>query len=165
MKFTKMHGCGNDYVYIDCFREKVDHPAELARKISDRHFGVGSDGLVLLMPSDRADVRMRMFNPDGSEAEMCGNAIRCVAKLAYETGIAPRREIRVETGAGVLTLQLAVENGRVTRVRVNMGAPVLERDRIPMLGPAGKVIDEPLQVGGIDRPEPSLHDAIDEITG
>ena len=148
MKFTKMHGCGNDYVYVNCFDEQVAEPGELARKISDRHFGVGSDGLVLVMPSEKADVRMRMFNPDGTEAEMCGNAVRCVAKLAYESGISRRPVLRVETGAGVLTLQLTVENGSVERVRVNMGKPILERAQIPMLGPAGSVVNEPLAVDG-----------------
>jgi len=143
-----MHGCGNDYVYVNCFQEQVAEPSQLARKISDRHFGVGSDGLVLVMPSNKADVRMRMFNPDGTEAEMCGNAVRCVAKLAYESGISPKPVLRVETGAGVLTLQLTVENGSVERVRVNMGKPILERAQIPMLGPAGKVVNEPLAVDG-----------------
>ena len=143
-----MQGCGNDYVYINCFHEQVPELCELAKRMSDRHFGVGSDGLVLVMPSDKADVRMRMFNPDGTEAEMCGNAVRCVAKLAYECGIARKAEMRVETGAGVKALRLTVEGGKVTRVRVNMGKPILERADIPMLGPAGKVIGEPLTVGG-----------------
>ena len=143
-----MQGCGNDYVYINCFEEQVPQPGELSKKMSDRHFGVGSDGLVLVMPSDKADVRMRMFNPDGTEAEMCGNAIRCVAKLAYDRGIARKTDMRVETGAGVKGLRLTVERGAVTRVRVNMGKPILERAEIPMLGAAGKVVNEPLQAGG-----------------
>jgi len=150
VKFIKMHGCGNDYVYINCFDETVSSnaafaPAELSKKVSDRHFGVGSDGLVLLMPSENADVRMRMFNPDGTET--CGNAARCIAKLAYESGVCRKTEMRLETAAGVKTLHLTVEGGKVTRVRVNMGKPILERADIPMLGPAGKVVDEPLAAG------------------
>jgi len=151
MKFTKMHGCGNDYVYVNCFEEEFPTaPGELAVKISDRHFGVGSDGLILLMPPDSADadVRMRMFNADGSEAEMCGNGIRCVAKLAYESGIAPKKTMAVETGAGLKMLQLTVEDGVVLSVRVDMGEPVLERSEIPMAGPAGRVVNEPLEAGG-----------------
>lgn len=150
MKFTKMHGCGNDYVYVNCFDEKVDDPAGLSRKISDRHFGVGSDGLVLVLPSEVADVRMRMFNPDGSEAEMCGNAIRCVGKLAYERGLAAVEELRVETAAGIKTLDLHVDNGAVSQVRVNMGAPILERADVPMRGPEGKVVNEKLFVGQLE---------------
>ncbi|NQT20149.1 MAG: diaminopimelate epimerase [Planctomycetes bacterium] len=148
MKFTKMHGCGNDYVYVNCFDEKVTHPAELSRKISDRHFGVGSDGLVLVLPSEVADVRMRMFNPDGSEAEMCGNAIRCVGKLASERGLAAGEQLLVETAAGIKTLELEIENGTVGLVRVNMGRPILERIDVPMRGPAGKVVNEKLLAGG-----------------
>ena len=104
MKFTKMHGCGNDYVYINCLEEKVDDPAELARRVSDRHFGIGSDGLILICPSDRADVRMRMFNADGSEGEMCGNGIRCVAKYVYDHHIVEKTRLSVETGAGIKQL-------------------------------------------------------------
>src|SRR6478736_5832744 len=127
MRITKMQGCGNDYVYVDCFREKV--PADvagLARAISDRHFGVGGDGLILICPSEKADARMRMFNADGSESEMCGNGIRCVAKYVYDHGIARERLLNIETGAGVLALQVEVENGRAVRVRVDMGLPALE---------------------------------------
>jgi len=150
MKFVKMHGCGNDYVYINCFEEAVGNPAELSIRISDRHFGVGSDGLVLLLPSEKADLRMQMFNPDGTEAEMCGNAIRCVGKLAYERGLARKDELFIETAAGIKALQLTVHNGTVSLVRVNMGRPILERADIPMLGPAGKVVNEPLSSGGRD---------------
>ncbi len=132
MRFTKMHGAGNDYVYVDCFREPMpDNPAELARRISDRHFGVGSDGLVLICPSEKADARMRMFNADGSEAEMCGNAIRCVAKYLFERGIAHRPTVQIETGRGILTLELETAEGVVQRVRVDMGEPILEPDRVP----------------------------------
>ena len=148
MKFTKMHGAGNDYVYVDCFKETVDNPAETAIKVSNRNFGIGSDGLILIMPTDKADVRMRMFNSDGSESEMCGNGIRCVAKYAYDHGIVAKTEIAAETGAGILTLQLFpnAEN-KVERVRVNMGPPRLSREEIPMNGtPVAQVVAEELTV-------------------
>ncbi len=148
MKFTKMQGAGNDYVYVDCFREKVANPAEVAVKVSNRNFGIGSDGLILIMPSDVADVRMRMFNSDGSESEMCGNGVRCVAKYAYDHGIVAKKEITAETGAGVLTLRLFTDGAnKVEKVRVNMGVPRLTRKEIPMLGDADtKVINEPLNI-------------------
>ncbi|QOX80298.1 diaminopimelate epimerase [Trichlorobacter lovleyi] len=148
MKFTKMHGAGNDYVYVDCFKETVDNPAETAIKVSNRNFGIGSDGLILIMPSDKADVRMRMFNSDGSESEMCGNGIRCVAKYAYDHGIVTRTEITAETGAGILTLQLFPNAAnKVERVRVNMGPPRLSREEIPMNGtPVAQVVAEELTV-------------------
>ncbi|MDT8421511.1 MAG: diaminopimelate epimerase [Desulfuromonadales bacterium] len=143
MHFTKMHGAGNDYVYINGFEQQPDNPAELARRISDRHFGVGSDGLILILPSEKADLRMRMFNADGSEAEMCGNGIRCVAKFAYDRGLVERREISVETGAGILTLQLFPgADGKIAKVRVNMGLPGLKRGEIPMTGPADELAEE-----------------------
>jgi diaminopimelate epimerase len=148
MKFTKMHGAGNDYVYVNCFQERVDNPEQIAIKVSGRNFGIGSDGLILIMPSTLADVRMRMFNSDGSESEMCGNGIRCVAKYAYDHGIVTKKEITAETGAGVLTLQLFTDMGnRVDKVRVNMGQPRLTRAEIPMLGePKGRVVAEPLNI-------------------
>jgi len=152
MKFTKMHGAGNDYVYINAFEEQVDDPAVLARAVSDRHFGVGSDGLILILPSKLADVRMRMFNADGSEAEMCGNGVRCVAKYAYDYGLVKGTAITVETGAGVLPLQLNLDPaGRVATVRVNMGSPRLAPAEIPVvgLGDGARVVEEPLQV--LDR--------------
>lgn len=148
MKFTKMHGAGNDYVYVNCFEETVSDPAATAIKVSNRNFGIGSDGLILIMPSDKADVRMRMFNSDGSESEMCGNGIRCVAKYAYDHGIVAKTEITAETGAGILTLQLFpnAEN-KVDRVRVNMGPPRLSREEIPMNGtPVAQVVAEELTV-------------------
>jgi diaminopimelate epimerase len=126
MKFTKMHGIGNDYVYVNGFEESVENPPEVARKISDRRRGIGSDGLILFLPSDKADVRMRMFNADGSEGEMCGNGIRCVAKYAFERGLSRSNPLRVETGRGVLTLDLKTSNGKVELVTVNMGEPVLD---------------------------------------
>ncbi|TGU74289.1 diaminopimelate epimerase [Geomonas terrae] len=148
MKFTKMQGAGNDYVYVDCFKEKVQDPAAAAIKVSNRNFGIGSDGLILIMPSEVADVRMRMFNSDGSESEMCGNGIRCVAKYAYDHGIVSKKEITAETGAGILTLQLFTDGGnKVEKVRVNMGPPRLTRKEIPMLGnPDEKVVSAPLNV-------------------
>jgi diaminopimelate epimerase len=142
MQFTKMQGAGNDYVYINCFEQQPENPAELACQVSDRHFGIGSDGLILILPSEKADLRMRMFNADGSEAEMCGNGIRCVAKFAYDHGLVDRREIRVETGAGILTLQLFPGvDGKIAKVRVNMGHPALKRGEIPMTGPADETAE------------------------
>jgi len=148
MRFTKMHGAGNDYVYVNCFDQDVppDLPG-LARKISHRHFGVGSDGLILIRPSTQADVRMQMFNADGSEAQMCGNGIRCVAKYAYDHGICRHDRMRVETGAGVLTLDLTTEDGKVASVRVDMGQPVLEAHRIPTTLPGDPVVGADLRVG------------------
>lgn len=150
MRFTKMHGAGNDYVYIDCFAEAMpaDIPAT-AIAISDRHTGVGGDGLVLICPSDQADARMRMFNADGSESEMCGNAIRCVAKYVHDRGIAKKPELKIETGRGILTMQLASgRDGKVDRVTVNMGAPILEADRIPTTLPGNPPLNVPLDVAG-----------------
>jgi len=150
MKFVKMHGAGNDYVYVNGFEETPADPAALAREISDRHFGIGSDGLILILPSAVADVRMRMFNADGSEAEMCGNGVRCVAKFAYDHGLSAKRELRVETGDGVKTLQLFLDSaGKVERVRVDMGEPRLKRGQIPMSGdPDARVVDEELMIDG-----------------
>lgn len=132
MKFTKMHGAGNDYVYVDCFREKVNNPEELTIRISDRHKGVGSDGLVLIMPSDTCDFRMRMFNADGSEARMCGNASRCIAKFVYDKGYTGKKIITLETKAGMKILELFPENGKVHKVKVDMGEPVLDTSKIPV---------------------------------
>ncbi len=148
MKFTKMHGAGNDYVYVNCFEERVDNPEQVAVKVSNRNFGIGSDGLILIMPSEVADVRMRMFNSDGSESEMCGNGIRCVAKYAFDHGIVGKKEITAETGAGILTLQLFTgDRNTIEKVRVNMGKPRLTRAEIPMLGDGEKqVVNEPLNI-------------------
>jgi diaminopimelate epimerase len=132
MRFTKMQGCGNDYIYVDCFvQPEPANPSELSKRISDRHFGIGSDGLILIMPSKSADARMRMFNADGSEGEMCGNGIRCVAKYLFDHGIAKKTRITIESNRGVLTLDCHVENEKVTNVRVDMGEPSLEPARIP----------------------------------
>ena len=148
MKFTKMHGCGNDYVYVNLFEEKVENPAEVSIKVSDRHFGIGSDGLITIGPSDKADFRMHIYNADGSEAEMCGNGIRCVAKYVYDHHLTDKTEITVETGAGILTLILFPENGKVQQVRVDMGEPILTPAEIPVVADGDKVIDEPIEVGG-----------------
>ena len=148
MRFTKMHGIGNDYVYVSLFEESVEEPVELARAVSDRHFGIGSDGLILVGPSSVADVRMRIFNADGSEAEMCGNGIRCLAKYSYDNSLCRKDHMAVETGAGVKTVQLAIDAGGVAKVRVDMGAPRLKRGEIPMAGPPEeRCADEPLSVG------------------
>jgi diaminopimelate epimerase len=149
MRFTKMHGIGNDYVYVDCFRDGLpDDPAGLARRIADRHFGVGGDGLILICPSQIAAARMRMFNLDGSESEMCGNGVRCVAKYVYDHGLATETQLKIETGAGVLSLDLEVTGGRVERVRVDMGEPRLEALKVPVdipgVGSWEQVVDLPL---------------------
>src|SRR5713226_6850734 len=147
MRFTKLQGCGNDYIYLDCLRHPPPRdPAGLSRKISDRHFGVGSDGLILICPSERADARMRMFNADGSESEMCGNGIRCVAKFVHDHGIATKPQLKIETGRGVLALDLEVKNGKVARVRVNMGEPILEAAKIPTTLPGNPPINVDLFV-------------------
>ncbi|HWE97483.1 MAG TPA: diaminopimelate epimerase [Tepidisphaeraceae bacterium] len=133
MRFTKMHGIGNDYVYVDGFAQAVVDPAALARKVADRHFGIGGDGLILILPSDKADVRMRMFNADGSESEMCGNGVRCVAKYAFDHGLTASNPMKVETGRGVLTLDLETSRDRkVSRVTVNMGEPILALPEVPV---------------------------------
>lgn len=132
MKFTKMHGCGNDYIYVNLLEEKIDDPAELSRKVSPWHFGIGADGLITIGPSEKADFRMRIYNADGSEAEMCGNGVRCVAKYVYDHGMTEKTEITVETGAGVKTLVLHAESGRVKTVRVDMGEPVLAAEAVPV---------------------------------
>jgi diaminopimelate epimerase len=142
MKFTKMHGAGNDYVYVDCFREKVENPQELAIKVSDRHKGIGSDGLILIMPSDICDVRMRMFNADGSESQMCGNGSRCVGKYFYDAGYTQKQEITLETKAGVKHLQLFPVNGQVEKVRVDMGEPVLTAQNIPVIWNEAQLINQ-----------------------
>jgi diaminopimelate epimerase len=144
MRFTKMHGIGNDYVYVNGFAQTVAEPAQLAKAVSDRHFGIGADGLILILPSQRADVRMRMFNADGSEAEMCGNGIRCVAKFAFDHGLTKSNPMRVETGNGVLSLQLQVEAGKVQSVTVNMGRPVLELEKIPV--DANRLANRPSEI-------------------
>ena len=148
MKFTKMHGCGNDYVYVNLFEETIADPAQLSIAVSDRHFGIGSDGLITIGPSDVADFRMRIYNADGSEAEMCGNGIRCVAKYVYDHELTSQTTITVETGAGIKTLDLLVENGKVTQVTVDMGEPILAPAEIPVVAEGTRVVDEPILVDG-----------------
>ena len=148
MKFTKMHGCGNDYVYVNLFEEKMKNPAKVSIAVSDRHFGIGSDGLITIGPSDVADFRMRIYNADGSEAEMCGNGIRCVAKYVYDHKLTDQTQISVETGAGIKTLELTVENDKVTLVRVDMGEPILTPSLIPVVADGERVVDEPIVVAG-----------------
>ncbi len=158
MRFTKMHGAGNDYIYVDCFTETVPtNIPELARQMSDRRFGVGADGLILICPSDRADAEMRMFNADGSAAEMCGNGIRCVARYVYDHGICRRDQLQIESGGKVLSLDLSVRHGLVDSVRVDMGEPILLPERIPttLRSPAGAeepVVEVPTRVGGREFP-------------
>jgi diaminopimelate epimerase len=152
MRFTKMQGCGNDYVYVDLFREKLTGDmSKLAVKVADRHFGVGGDGLILICPSERADAKMRMFNADGSEAEMCGNGLRCVAKYVYDHGIARKERLTIETGRGILTVDLEVQGGRAQRVRVDMGEPILEAGTIPTLLKGNPPVEQAITYG----PEPS----------
>lgn len=149
MQFTKMHGAGNDYIYVNCFREPVPkNLSELARQMANRRTGVGADGLILIRPSPVADARMQMFNADGSEAEMCGNGIRCVAKYVYDYGIARRSPLRIETACGVLTLDVETEHGKVERVRVDMGEPILDPAMIPTQLPGTPVVNRELSVNG-----------------
>lgn len=149
MKFTKMHGIGNDYVYVNCFEETVENPAQTARFVSDRHFGIGSDGLILIKPSKAADCEMEMYNADGSLGAMCGNGIRCVAKYAYDNGIVDKTSISIATGSGIKHLDLTLgEDGRVSTVRVNMGAPVLEASRIPVIIDKDRAVNENLIIDG-----------------
>jgi diaminopimelate epimerase len=145
VRFTKMQGAGNDYIYVDCFNDKPPRdPAALSRVISDRHFGVGGDGLILICPSERADAKMRMFNADGSEAEMCGNGVRCVAKYVYDHGIARKSPLTIETGRGILTLELQVQGGKAHSVRVDMGEPILQADKIPTTLAGNPPVNVPL---------------------
>ena len=148
MKFTKMHGIGNDYVYVNCFKEEVKNPSEVARFVSDRHFGIGSDGLILIKPSDIADCEMDMYNLDGSQGAMCGNGIRCVAKYAYDYDIVDKTSISVATKSGIKYLDLTVEGGKVSLVKVNMGSPILNASQIPVIAETEQVINAPLEVEG-----------------
>lgn len=148
MKFTKMQGLGNDYVYVNCFQETVENPEEAAKKVSDRHFGIGSDGLILIKPSDVADFEMDMYNADGSRGAMCGNGIRCVAKYVYDYGLTDKTSITVDTPSGIKYLDLTIQNGKAVQIRVNMGAPILEAAAIPIVSGKEQVINEPVQVDG-----------------
>lgn len=148
MKFTKMHGIGNDYVYVNCLQEKVENPGEVARYVSDRHFGIGSDGLILIKPSRKADFEMDMYNADGSRGAMCGNGIRCVAKYVYDYGLTDKTSISIDTGSGVKYLDLTVEDGRVTMVKVDMGMPELNAGQIPIVSEHPQVLNEAIKVDG-----------------
>ncbi len=148
MKFTKMQGCGNDYVYVNCFTEKVEHPEELAVRVSNRNFGIGSDGLILICPSQVADVQMVMYNADGSRSQMCGNGVRCVGKYAYDYGLVKNEVITVETLAGIKTLHMETEQGKVVRVTVDMGAPITKPSEVPVAAEGDIVLGKPVEVAG-----------------
>lgn len=150
MRFTKMHGLGNDYVYVNCFEERIENPSETARYVSDRHFGVGSDGLIMINPSEAADFEMEMYNADGSRGEMCGNGIRCVAKYVYDYGLTDKTSISVETLGGIKYLDLTVEDGKAVLVKVDMGTPILDPGQIPIVSGREAVIDEPVVVDGTE---------------
>ena len=149
MKFTKMQGCGNDYVYVNCFEETVRHPEELAVRLSNRHFGIGSDGLILICPSDKADFRMAMYNMDGSEGKMCGNGVRCIAKYVYDHHLTDKTQITLETLAGIKHLDLSVENGKVMNVTVDMGQPVFKGSQIPVRIDKDMIVNEPITTDGM----------------
>ena len=153
MKFTKMQGLGNDYVYVNCFKEKIDNPLEVAKIVSDRHFGIGSDGLIMINPSKVADFEMEMYNADGSRGEMCGNGIRCVAKYVYDYGLTDKTHISVETLGGIKYLDLTVKDGKVALVRVDMGEPELDPEKIPIImkgysDETDRVLNAPIKVDG-----------------
>lgn len=148
LKFTKMHGAGNDYIYMDAISQKIENPSELAVKLSSRNFGIGSDGLVLILPSDICDFRMQMFNSDGSEAEMCGNASRCVGKYVYDKGLTAKSEITLETGAGIKYITLLEGDSKSRRVTVDMGEPILNPDLIPVKAEGEPVLNLPLDIDG-----------------
>ncbi len=147
MKFTKMHGAGNDYIYVNCFEEKIKDRSKTAVKVSDRHFGIGSDGLICIDPSDTADCKMDMYNADGSQGKMCGNGVRCVAKFAYDNGIAKKEEIAVETLSGIKYIKVAVKDGKVYEATVNMGEPILKASEIPSAYTGERAIGEKLKIG------------------
>lgn len=148
MKFTKMQGCGNDYIYVNCLEETVKDPERTAIYVSDRHFGIGSDGLILIYPSQVADFRMAMYNADGSEGKMCGNGVRCIAKYVYDYGLTDKTQISIETLGGIKYLDLTVEDGKVIQVKVDMGAPILKPEEIPVKLGGERCMNEPLQVDG-----------------
>lgn len=146
MEFTKMQGCGNDYVYVNGFENKIDNPNKLSEIVSDRHFGIGSDGLIVINPSEKADFKMSMYNTDGSEGKMCGNGIRCVAKYVYDNKMTDKTTITVETLSGIKTLELNVKNDKVETVKVNMGTPILLPKDVPVVSDKDKVVDEPIVI-------------------
>ena len=144
MEFAKMQGCGNDYIYVNCFKETVENPRETAIKVSDRHFGIGSDGLILIYPSKVADFKMVMYNADGSEGKMCGNGIRCVAKYVYDFGLTDKTELKIETLSGIKTLKLNIKDKKVDTVQVDMGSPILVPEQIPVNFEGEIMVDEPV---------------------
>lgn len=148
LKFTKMHGAGNDYVYMNGFTQTIENPSELSIKLSDRHFGIGSDGLILILPSEKADIRMQMFNADGSEAEMCGNGSRCVGKFAYDNGLVNKKQLSLETKAGIKYISLLEGDERIRKVTIDMGEPILDAEAIPVVAPESPVLNLPLEVDG-----------------
>lgn len=148
MKFSKMHGIGNDYIYVNCFEEKVSEPEKISVVLSDRHKGIGSDGLVLIMPSEIADFRMRIFNADGSEAMMCGNATRCIGKYVYDMGLTDKTEVTLETNSGIKYLKLFLSDGKVDMVTVDMGKAILVPRDIPVDSDLESFVSQPLEVGG-----------------
>lgn len=148
MKFTKMHGCGNDYIYVNCLEETVENPNDTAIKVSDVHFGIGSDGLILVCPSKVADFRMAMYNADGSEGKMCGNGIRCVGKYVYDNHLTDKTTVTIETLSGIKTLELTVKNGKVEMAKVDMGAPILQSSLIPAISDEDTIINKEIQVNG-----------------
>lgn len=148
MKFTKMHGCGNDYIYIDCFEETVTNESELAVRLSDRHFGIGGDGIILIKKGTAADFEMVMYNPDGTRAEMCGNAIRCVAKYVYDKGYTDKTSFTVESMGAVKYIDVTVEDGKVTHAKVDMGAPILKSRNVPVNSDDDKTIAKKITIGG-----------------
>lgn len=150
MKFTKMQGLGNDYVYVNGFEEKIENPSELAVQVSDRHFGIGSDGLILINPSKTADFEMEMYNADGSRSEMCGNGIRCVAKYVYDYGLTDKTEISVETLGGIKYLDLTVRDGKAVMIKVDMGKPILAPDQIPVAAEGDMAVNVPVLVDGTE---------------
>lgn len=173
MKFTKMHGIGNDYVYVNCFEETVEDPNAVSKRVSDRHFGIGSDGLILIKPSDRADFEMDMYNSDGSQGAMCGNGIRCVAKYVYDYGLTEKTQISVDTKSGIKYLDLTIGgDGKVALVKVNMGSPELTAARIPIVSEKEQVIAEPItvqgktyQMTGVSMGNPHAVVYIDDVKG
>lgn len=172
MRFTKMHGIGNDYVYVDCLKEKVDDPGKVAELVSDRHFGIGSDGLILICPSETADFRMDMYNADGSQGAMCGNGIRCVGKYVYDHGLTDKEHIRIETKSGIKSLDLTVQEGKVSFVRVAMGAPDLKAANIPILTDREQAVSLPVEIEGKSYPitgvsmgNPHAVVYLDDVTG
>ncbi len=148
MNFTKMHGLGNDYIYVNCLSQPLQNPSSIAKFVSDRHFGIGSDGLVLILPSEIADFKMRMFNSDGSEAEMCGNAIRCIGKYVFDNALTTKTTINVETLAGIKVLEMTVKDNKITMVKVDMGEPVLDPKSIPVDSDKESFISEPVIIDG-----------------